>query len=81
LNSINIKGCFYYLIKTFQNWREWSKPSLNVRPDDLIEIETTLILLMEFVAWNCSSPEVTKKENGGSGGARTRNLCRDRAAL
>ena len=52
MNRINIKGCFYYLIKTFQNWREWSKPSLNVRPDDLIEIETTLILLMEFVAWN-----------------------------
>lgn len=23
----------------------------------------------------------TLKENGGSGGARTRNLCRDRAAL
>ncbi len=24
---------------------------------------------------------VTKEMNGGSGGARTRNLCRDRAAL
>ena len=51
----------------------------------------TILILIDAVKtienkWECCDLDqpawlVTREMNGGSGGARTRNLCRDRAAL
>ena len=52
-----------------------------VTPGGVLEVGKAIATIGENYILTLQVTSRQKYENGGSGGARTRNLCRDRAAL